>query len=428
MHEIVSEVLVIGAGPAGLAAAAAAADDGADVLVVDENPRPGGQIWRADRDVGVRSEAGELVTLATSLGARFLSGTAVFDAAGGRTLFAVNGHGPLALRTKRVVLALGATERQLPFPGWTLPGVFGVGGLQALGKSGLDVSTRRIAVAGSGPLLLAVAAWLERRGAKVLGVFEQAPKGDIVRFGRGLWRHPAKLMQAVHLLGSLFRVPRYHDAWPVRAEGREQVERLVLSVAGRELTLEVDYVACAFGFAPVTGLAALLGCAIEDARVQVDAFQRTSVEGVLCAGESTGIAGADCARAEGVVAGHMAAGREDLARTACRWRDRERRFGAALERTFALRDELRTLPATDTIVCRCEDVAWSALVSREDERDAKLQTRAGMGSCQGRVCGAALGFLKGWPRSRVRPPLIPVTMDVLAEVGAARHRLEESAS
>ncbi|HSM18293.1 MAG TPA: FAD/NAD(P)-binding oxidoreductase, partial [Gemmatimonadales bacterium] len=343
-------------------------------------------------------------------------------------LFAVNDHGPVVLRTQRVVLALGATERQLPFPGWTLPGVFGLGGLQALGKNGLDVSNRCIAVAGSGPLLLAVAAWLQRRGAKVLGVFEQAPKEDVVRFGRGLWRHPAKLIQAARLSGSLFRVPRYHDAWPVRAEGREQVERLVLSVAGRELALEVDYVACAFGFAPVTGLAALLGCALADARVRVDGFQRTNVEGVLCAGESTGIAGADCARAEGVVAGHMAAGREDLARTASRWRDRERRFGAALERTFALRDELRALPTTDTIVCRCEDVVWSALVSREDERDAKLQTRAGMGPCQGRVCGMALEFLKGWPRSRVRPPLIPVTMDVLAEVGAARRRQEEPAS
>ncbi|HSM15592.1 MAG TPA: FAD-dependent oxidoreductase, partial [Gemmatimonadales bacterium] len=95
MHEIGAEVLVIGAGPAGLAAAAAAADDGADVLVVDENPRPGGQIWRAERNLGVRSEAGELVTLALSHGARFLSDTTVFDAAGGRTLFAVNGHGPV---------------------------------------------------------------------------------------------------------------------------------------------------------------------------------------------------------------------------------------------------------------------------------------------------------------------------------------------
>jgi NADPH-dependent 2,4-dienoyl-CoA reductase/sulfur reductase-like enzyme len=427
MHECVSEVLVIGAGPAGLAAAAAAAADGADVLVVDENARPGGQIWRAERDTGVRSEAGELVALAMSHGARFLSGTAVFDAASGPTLFAVNGQRPLVLRTQRVVLALGATERQLPFPGWTLPGVFGVGGLQALGKNGMDVSNRRIAVAGSGPLLLAVAAWLERHDAKVLGVFEQAPKADVMRFGRGLWRHPAKLMQAVHLSGSLVRVPRHHDAWPVRAEGRAHVERLVVSVGGRELTLGVDYVACAFGFAPVTGLAALLGCAIDDAGVQVDGLQRTNVEGVLCAGESTGIAGADCARAEGVVAGHMAAGREDLACTACRWRDRARRFGTALERTFALRDELRSLATTDTIVCRCEDVPWSMLVSREDERDAKLQTRVGMGPCQGRVCGAALAFLKGWPRSRVRPPLIPVTMDVLAEVGAARHRLEEPA-
>ncbi len=427
MREASCDVLVIGAGPAGLAAAAAASDDGADVLVVDENPTPGGQIWRAARDTGMPTEARGPFTRATQGGARFLFGVTAFDAAG-HTVYALDGKGPLALRAERVVLALGATERLLPFPGWTLPGVFGVGGLQALGKNGLEVQGRRIAVAGSGPLLLAVAAWLAEHGAHVLGVFEQAPKARVLNFGLGLWRYPAKLAQGARLAHALRRVPRAYDAWPLRALGRTRIEQVVLSIAGRPTTLDVDYFACAFGLAPVTGLAALLGCAIDGGRVRVDELQRTTLDGVFCAGESTGIAGADCARAEGAVAGHAAAGREDRALAARRRSHRERRFGQVLEHTFRLRDELRTLPGPDTVVCRCEDVTWEALMARDDERDAKLQTRAGMGPCQGRVCGAALEFLKHWPRTKVRPPLIPVPLDVLVRTGAVANQREEFGS
>jgi NADPH-dependent 2,4-dienoyl-CoA reductase/sulfur reductase-like enzyme len=287
MRELACDVLVVGAGPAGLAAAATAAEGGARVVVVDENTEAGGQIWRSETAQGP---------------ALFLPGTTVFDTAGAGTLFAVNGGGPMMLRAEHLVLALGATERFLPFPGWTLPGVFAVGGLQALAKNGLEIASRRIAVAGSGPLLLAVAAWLEQHGARVQGIFEQAPKAKVVRFGLGLWRHPRKLAQAVGLLGTLRRVPRHHDAWPLRAEGDGRVERVTLAVRGSERKLQVDYLACAFGLAPTTGLAALLGCSIVGGVVVVDALQRTSIAGVLCAGESTGIGGVECALAEGVVA------------------------------------------------------------------------------------------------------------------------------
>jgi NADPH-dependent 2,4-dienoyl-CoA reductase/sulfur reductase-like enzyme len=340
-------------------------------------------------------------------------------------LFAVDGAGLMMLRAGRVILALGATERLLPFPGWTLPGVFGVGGLQALAKNGLEIANRRIAVAGSGPLLLAVAAWLEQHGGHVLGVFEQAPKANVVRFGLRLWRHPRKLGQAAALLRVLRRVPRHHSAWPLRAEGDGHIERIAVSVNGSKRTLQVDYLACAFGLAPTTGLGALLGCHIAGGSIVVDGLQRTSVVDVLSAGEATGIGGVDCALAEGVVAGHVASGHDDRARAACRRRDREREFADGLEEAYALRPELRGLPSSDTIVCRCEDVPWSVIAKAEDGRDAKLKTRTGMGPCQGRVCGSALEFLKQWPRDTVRPPLIPITLGELAEVGAARTATED---
>ncbi|NNG17632.1 MAG: FAD-dependent oxidoreductase [Gemmatimonadales bacterium] len=425
MRELACDVLVIGAGPAGLAAAATAAEGGSRVVVVDENPEAGGQIWRSAMVHGPHPETSALAARALARGARFLTGATVVDAAGANTLFAVDGAGPIMLRAGRLVLALGATERFLPFPGWTLPGVFGVGGLQALAKNGLEIGNRTIAVAGSGPLLLAVAAWLEQHGAHVLGVFEQAPKASVVRFGLGLWRHPRKLAQAVALLRVLRQVPRHHDAWPLRAEGDGYVERVTFSVSGSERTLQVDYLACAFGLAPTTGLGALLGCDIAGGGIVVDALQHTSIPEVLCAGESTGIGGVDCALAEGVVAGHVASGHDDRARAACRRRDRERGFAETLGQAYALRHELRGLPSPETIICRCEDVPWSVVAESDDVRDAKLKTRAGMGPCQGRVCGGALEFLKRWPRDSVRPPLIPITLGELAEVGAALNRTED---
>ncbi|HVS63798.1 MAG TPA: FAD-dependent oxidoreductase [Thermoanaerobaculia bacterium] len=436
MREERTEVLVIGAGPAGLAAAAAASEQGADVLLVDENPFAGGQIWRPARGAGPRAQTASLLERAAR--SRRLPGAVVFDAdapapsvttgasAGAppprrlRALASGNdasGDDVIELVAGRVVLALGATERFLPFPGWTLPGVLGVGGLQAMVKGGMEVRERRVAIAGSGPLLLAVAASLLDAGAHVVGVFEQAPRGPVLRFGAGLVRHPRKLGQALGLLARLRRVRRVHSSWPVRAEGDGALERVIVRRAAkravREETIEIDLLACAFGLAPATGLASMLGCEVRGGRVVVDELQRTTVPNVLCAGESTGIGGVDLALAEGEVAGCAAAGRLDTARAASRRVRSERRFAETLERAFALREELRELPRDDTVVCRCEDTSWGAIRTRRDARQAKLETRCGMGPCQGRVCGPALEVLCGWERERPRPPLIPVPFHAL---------------
>ena len=426
MAEHQTDILVIGAGPAGLAAAASAAMafGGQQIHVLDENQQAGGQIWRAERSKGPPFPAPRFVRSALRGGARFHAGVTVFDAgfaADGRVVVrALDAHGAASTWTaERCILATGATERFLPFPGWTLPGVFGVGGLQALVKGGLPIAGERVVIAGSGPLLLAVADSLRKRGARVLGVFEQAPRAALVRFGMGLWRHPTKALQAVGLTARLARTRIVQDAFVVRAHGEDRVRSVTIRVGDRQETIETDLLACGFGLVPSSQVAALLGCDIEGDRVVVDELQRTSIDGapserVLCAGETAGIGGVDAAMAEGRVAGLFAAGRTGVARRASRRARRERRFARELDRAFELRAELRTLPDADTIVCRCEDVPFGALASTDDLRQAKLQTRCGMGPCQGRICGPALRFLTGAPRDRVRPPLIPVPVAALA--------------
>lgn len=413
MNELDCEVLVVGAGPAGLAAAATAAESGLDVLVVDDNRHPGGQIWRRSVATGTPSIAQRWLGRAQSAGARFAFPLRIVAADSPRHLVAIHPDGLVALRCEQLVIALGASERFLPFPGWTNPGVCGVGGLQALVKQGLAIRGRRVAIAGSGPLLLAVAASLREHGASVLGIFEQAPRSRVRRFGLGLLARPRKLAQGLALLGRLRGVPRHHDAWPTRVEVRGSSLAATFRTAQGERTLEVDWLATGFGLVPNVDVAALLGCRIEDERVVVDELTRTTVPEVFAVGETIGVAGVDAALKDGITAGLACAGRDGDARRAARVRYRERRFGDALARTFALRDELRTLAAPDTVVCRCEDAPLADLVNCADAREAKLLARCGMGPCQGRVCGPALAFLRGWPRDSVRPPLVPLTFSEL---------------
>lgn len=428
-----ADVAVIGAGPAGLAAAAAAREAGRSVLVIDENPAVGGQIWREARGRGARPETRRL--LERALGATFLAGAAVFDGRreAGRSPASELScwhrvDGVKRVRAASLVLATGASERFLPFPGWTSPGVLGVGGLQALVKGGFDVAGRRVLVAGSGPLLLAVAAALVDAGARVVAVLEQAPRARVLRFGLGLASTPRKLVEAAALLRSLRGVPQLHGAWltDVKQAAHTLCARAACGASEREF--DVDLVAVGFGLTPALGLGLHLGCARAGDALAVDARQRTSVAGVLAAGETTGIGGVDAALAEGTLAGLVAsdverrdtAGARAVARAAKRVA-RARRFSARLERAFALRAELRGLVTDDTLVCRCEDVPWGALKGLGDAREAKLATRCGMGACQARVCGAALEFLQGWPRETPRPPLVPVPFAALASGPGPEH-------
>jgi NADPH-dependent 2,4-dienoyl-CoA reductase/sulfur reductase-like enzyme len=409
MNNVTTDILIVGAGPAGLAAAAAASVH-ANVTVVDDNPFVGGQIWRAELGRS-KSKLAEHVLAAVAGGhIKLLTGVRVHSASSDNELVSETNNGALQLSFEKLIIATGARERFLPFPGWTLLNVMGAGGLQALVKGGLDVTNKRVVVAGTGPLLLAVAEYLKRKGAIVVAIAEQMSAARLNRFGLSLIPSPSKLKQAIALKTKLLGVPYLTDCWVTSANGNDSLESVELTRQGKTWSVECDFLACGFHLIPNLELAELLGCRIENNFVAADDLQMTSVDNVFCAGEPTGIAGVDSAMIEGEIAGLAASGQSDKARKLFTKRERAKRFGEALNTTFALRDELRSIVSDETIVCRCEDVEYGKLIEFDNFREAKLQTRCGMGPCQGRICGGATQFLFGWERPTVRPPIFPVKM------------------
>jgi NADPH-dependent 2,4-dienoyl-CoA reductase/sulfur reductase-like enzyme len=408
------DVLIVGAGPAGMAAARAAWDAGRRVAVLDDNPLWGGQIardWPRHLPPGALMECIERFT---NSGCVRRPGTSVVAAPEPGVLLAERAGGdPVEFAYDRLVLATGARERFLPFPGWTSPRVTGAGGLQAIVKDGMPIAGKRVVVAGSGPLLLAVAAGLRKRGARVLLVAEQAPWGRVMRFGTSLLTDRAKLTQAVALKARLIGVPYLTSCWPTSATDTPAGLRVSLQTRRGSREVDCDHLACGFFLLPNPELAGLLGCRIEAGAVAVDARQATTVPGVYAAGEATGIGGLDKSLIEGQIAGLAAAGDLTAADRLSPRRDRARRFAAKLRHAFALRDELKAVARDDTLVCRCEDVPLGRLRPYPSLREARLQTRCGMGPCQGRVCGAACEFLLGWNDASPRPPVLPAAVGTL---------------
>lgn len=403
MKHLSFRILVVGGGPAGLAAASSAARSVTDIGLIDDNPAIGGQIWRGSLHSAPTRQARYWFERSSTI--TILNRSKVIAQLEPNTLIVETTTQTLAIHFERLILATGARELFLPFPGWTLPGVMGAGGLQALVKGGLPVRGKCVVVAGSGPLLLAVAAYLKQRGALVRMIAEQTSWQKFGAFGLHLVRYPHHIGQAgqmgMHLLG----VPLRTDCWVSYAQGTDRLETVTLRHGSDTITMACDYLACGFGLVPNAELATALGCAIDDGRVRVNEWQQSSVENIYCAGEVTGIGGVDLALAEGEIAGLAAAERFDEARACISKRERARGFAALLARSFVLRDELKNLVEDDTIVCRCEDVRYRDVRHYTGWRGAKLYTRCGMGPCQGRLCGAALTFLCGWTPVSVRPPL-----------------------
>ncbi|HET7452551.1 MAG TPA: FAD/NAD(P)-binding oxidoreductase [Thermoanaerobaculia bacterium] len=413
MAEVLSaDVAVVGGGPAGIAAATAAAAAGRRVLLFDEGPRPGGQIWRHRAGAAPARARKWLDRLARS-GAVRVPEAAVFAISERFSLLAETPRGSVPVAAGAVVLATGARERFLPFPGWTLPNVFGIGGAQALLKGGADFRDRTVVIAGSGPLLLPVAALLARAGARVAVVAEQAPSAAVFRFAAGLWRAPRTVADALSYRRAFARTPYRFGVWVTEARGDDRVREAVLTDGSRSWTIPCDLLCTGFGLVPSTELARLAGCRIAGETVEVDEGQRTSVPGVFAAGEPTGVGGVEKALVEGEIAGCTAAGRK-ARRTLLASAKRRRHYAEAIGQAFAPRPELRALPRPETIVCRCEDVPAAAFDPRWSARQAKLYTRAGMGPCQGRVCGPALRYLFGWESDSVRLPISPVSLETLA--------------
>jgi NADPH-dependent 2,4-dienoyl-CoA reductase/sulfur reductase-like enzyme len=407
------DVAVVGAGPAGIAAACAAAEAGRRVLLLDEGVRPGGQIWRHGAHQAPPRAARRWLARLGASGAEFLNGTTVVDGAAGR-LAAERAGAAMEIRAPALVLATGARERFLPFPGWTLPGVIGVGAAQALLKGGLNMRGQRTVVAGTGPLPLAVAATLRAAGARVSTVAEQAPARTVARFAAGLWRTPTRALQALRYRTVLAATRYRTGTWIVAAAGQGRVARVTLTDGRRRWDEPCDWLCAAWGLVPASELANLLGCVTLRGATRVDDALRTSLPGIWSAGEAAGVAGVEAALVEGELAGRDAAGRPprpDLRAARRRYRGLARR----MEEAFAPRPELGDGALDHVLICRCEDVPMEAVRAMTSFREARLHTRLGMGPCQGRVCGTALEFLRGWEPAAVRPPVLPAAAGTMLE-------------
>ncbi|CAB3746999.1 FAD/NAD(P)-binding oxidoreductase [Burkholderia puraquae] len=409
------DVAIVGAGPAGLSAARAAARSGATVAIVDDNPRVGGQIWRQGAAATPAPAAAERLAVLRQPNVKHLAATRIVAEMQPGTLLLEDDERGLLLDFQTLILCCGARELLLPFPGWTLPGVTGAGGLQALIKYGLDVRGQRTVIAGSGPLLLASAATARQAGARVSHVLEQAAWGSVAGFAAELWRWPSKLAQAAKLVTAAYRA----DAHVVEAFGDKRLERARIRQGDREFEVDCDRLACGFGLVPNTVLPSHLGCRIDNGAVAVDAHQRTSRDGFFAAGECTGVGGSELAMVEGEIAGLAATGQTAQLSAVVARRAHWQAFADAVHERFAIREPIRRLARPDTLLCRCEDVRFDAVARAPGWTAAKLQSRCGMGACQGRVCGTAAQALFGWTPPVPRTPLVPARVGTLMLDGSA---------
>ncbi|MBY0466166.1 MAG: FAD-dependent oxidoreductase [Burkholderiales bacterium] len=411
-HQLACDILILGAGPAGLAAAHAAASSGLSIVLVDDNPMPGGQIWR--NRPGHPSEAqAHLARLANSPNVKIHSGTRCVHVNSERHVLLQNNLGAWFQTCQKLIVCSGARELLLPFPGWTLPGVTGAGGLQALIKAGVPVDGQRLLIAGSGPLLLATAHTAGQAGAHILCIAEQAPWHTLLRVGTGLWRWPSKLRQTISLLNTAYS-PGSHV---IEALGDKHVEAVRVRCGQQDKVLACERIACGYGLIPNTELAQALGMALNNERsIAVDDLQMSSVQGLYAAGECTGIGGAERALAQGAIAGFAATDQLEKARALMPQRRHWDAFAAHLREHLKPNIEtVKALNRPDTVVCRCEDVRFGELCDRTGWIDAKLHTRCGMGPCQGRVCGAATTQLFDWTSPPVRPQLAPIRISSLLQ-------------
>jgi D-hydroxyproline dehydrogenase subunit alpha len=421
-----TELAVVGAGPGGMSAALAAAQAGCRVALIDSAPQPGGQIYRQSQRPGPPADGGlpgRLGRVVAHPRITLLTGVTVWHAerAGRGFRLHCTGGGARAVEADAVVVATGASELVVPFPGWTLPGVVTAGAAQAMVKAQQRLVGGRVLVAGTGPLLLPVAAALARHGAQVASVCEAARVGPSLAALPGMARHPGKLAEAAGYAAALARarIPA-RTGWALaECRGRGRVEEAVLTrvngswqATGSPRVVPVDAVAVSHGFVPLLDLSRALGCRDEQrpdypaGTVTVDADQATSTPGVFACGEATGVGGAAKAELEGTVAGAAAArrlGRLDeaafqaAARAAAPRIRRARDFAALLARVYPLGGGWLDRLEPDTVVCRCEDVTWAELTGAlsagpADLRAIKGLTRCGMGYCQGRVCGPVVQY------------------------------------
>jgi thioredoxin reductase/bacterioferritin-associated ferredoxin len=458
-------IAIVGAGPAGMAAAIEAARAGLTVHMYDENASPGGQIYRqplapmwsangpaAGREA-VRGE--RLREELRAVGSRVVlhQGALVWGAFEERMLVVWENERSERVTPEALVLATGAYDRPVPIPGWTLPGVYTAGATQVLVKAQGVLPGQRVLIAGTGPLLPVVAGQLARAGARVVAVLEAASL-------RGAWRALPRLWGQWALVGDAWqywrglrtaRIPYLRSRTVARILGTETLQAVITvalddawrPVPGTEQTIDVDAVCLGFGFVPSTQLTQLCGCEHRYAPELggwipvISSEMETTTPGVFSAGDATGIGGAMVAVRKGRIAGIAAAARLGAltsSEAAVRMKPHQRalaglrRLREVLDDLTCVRDGLADLITPDTVICRCEEITASEIHAAFDEgtvdlAQLKRMTRAGMGYCQGRMCGPALGSLlarrmglgmDAIPQLSIRPPVKPVPIEVMA--------------
>lgn len=459
------DLAIIGAGPAGMAAAIAAAGAGLDVVLLDEQPAPGGQIWR-NVEALAGSALADILGDAYKQGLRvveefrrapviYLPGSQVWhceEHEGGFRLFHTREGAAHSLTARRVLLATGAQERPAPFAGWTLPGVMTVGAAQVLLKSSAQIPEGELWVAGSGPLVLLYLVQLLEAGGRVAGVIDTAPKVPLGRTAGLVLRAMPQIGKVMKGLGWRRYLKRkgvrmIAGGHVIRAEGEGRLQSLTYRDAGGgEHTVPADMLLLHQGVLPSIHVPLALNCAMdwhEAGRYflpRLDEWGASSVPGLFIAGDGAGIAGAEAAVARGTIAGIAVArdaGRFDAATAT----SRATAARTALAGEMALRPLVDTLyaphpsvlaPSDDTIICRCEEITAGqiralARLGDPDPNQMKAFTRCGMGPCQGRQCGYTVSNILAEAQGRsvaevgfyrIRPPLKPVTLAELADLDA----------
>ncbi|MFS8098870.1 NAD(P)/FAD-dependent oxidoreductase [Lentzea alba] len=390
------KIVVVGAGPAGMAAARTAADAGADVTMVDAEQDAGGQFLR-----GRARFQHERVTHLKNTEAWLVEG------------HTIHLRGPAQLQFDALIIATGAYDRPLPFPGWDGPGVITAGAAQALAKQGVTLA-ERVIISGTGPFLLPVATALQDLGATVVGLYEANSPARWLREAKAISANRHKIAELTHYRKVL---PHLETRTAVIAKHGSRVTVAKLDrhwhpVSHR--TEHADLVCVGYGFLPRTDL-------VPNAKrvndfLEVDERQQTSVDNVYAAGEVTGIGGADLAEAEGIVAGAAAAHQEPPPKALEAVR-KGRMFAQALARAHAVQPGWRTWLNPDTTVCRCEKVSLQDLEPATSTRELKLTSRVAMGRCQGRICARNAAELTGVPFDDQRRVIaVPIPLGELAEL------------
>jgi NADPH-dependent 2,4-dienoyl-CoA reductase/sulfur reductase-like enzyme len=457
------DCVVVGGGPAGLATARTAAGHGVRVLLIDENPELGGQYYRQlpasfrpgpSRRLGRESAEGRrLIEEIRALGVELRLDSVVWSIFDQRTVAIASRDSSSLVLAQTLVLAPGAYDRPVPFPGWTLPGVMTAGGAQNLMKGYHVLPGRRVLVAGSGPLLLVVAHYLLNGGAQVAAVCEAAPLRRLWRYAHRLLPHLDFLQQGYRYRQEIVRagVPFLTAHVIRRALGAGEVTRAVVSrcddswapLPGTDRSFDVDTVIAGYGFVSSLELSRLAGCEHRWAPelggwlpVRTRELEST-VPGVFIVGDGAGAAGSAVALAEGHLAGLAVArrlgrlGGREYSREASRARGRLRHlagFRRAMDELYRFGPGIYGLADGDTTLCRCEEVTVGDALDAVREgaahvNEVKAWTRVGMGRCQGRMCGPALAQLvarvtgRGAAAAGVftpRPPAKPVALAALA--------------